>query len=60
MNHHYIIMSENEYRGRILREQADQRRLAKEALANQRAGRQGRAPLGIGTLVQTLLVMIGR
>ena len=57
MNHHFVILSESEYRGRMLREQADHHRLAKEARANRQIGR---TPVGIGNLVQMLLVMIGR
>ena len=56
MIHHEAMLIENEYKGQLLRQQAEAHRLAKEARASQRAARQVRSSIGIGYIIQLMLV----
>ena len=60
MIHHEAMLIENEYKGQLLRQQADARRLAKVALAAQKAAHQAHPSIGIGHIIQLLLVMVRR
>jgi hypothetical protein len=54
------ITSENEYRRQSARQDAQARRLVKEARAGQHRARHGGRAIGIGYVVQMVVVMLGR
>ena len=60
MIHHEAMRIENDYKGQLLRQQADAHRQAKEALASRRAARQAHPSIGIGIryIIQLVLVMV--
>ena len=58
MIHHEAMRIENDYKGQLLRQQADAHRQAKEVLASRRAARQAHPSIGIRYIIQLVLVMV--